>query len=106
MGNWHVRAGSEDEFVARWQGFITESAKAAQGFGSARLLRDSDDPRHFLSFLDWADAASPDAWKAWRSRRQALGASAARRSGADFLGWAVPSSVRRTLRPASEHAER
>ena len=63
-GNWHVQAGSEDEFVARWQAFITESAKAAQGFGSARLLRDADDPRHFLSFSDWADAASRDAWKA------------------------------------------
>jgi heme-degrading monooxygenase HmoA len=58
-----VQAGSEDEFVARWQAFITESAKAAQGFGSARLLRDADDPRHFLSFSDWADAPSRDAWK-------------------------------------------
>ena len=63
-GNWHVQAGSEDEFIARWQAFITESAKTSQGFGSARLLRDADDPRHFLSFSDWADAASRDAWKA------------------------------------------
>ena len=33
-------------------------------FGSARLLRDADDPRHFLSFSDWADATSREAWKA------------------------------------------
>ena len=59
-----MQAGSEDEFVARWQAFITESAKAAPGFGSARLLRDADDPRHFLSFSDSAHAASRDAWKA------------------------------------------
>ena len=63
-GNWYVQAGSEDEFIARWQAFITESAKPAPGFGSARLLRDADDPRHFLSFSDRADAASRDAWKA------------------------------------------
>jgi heme-degrading monooxygenase HmoA len=63
-GNRHVNACSEDEFIARWQAFITERAKTAPGFGSARLLRDADDPRHFLSFSDWADAASRDAWKA------------------------------------------
>ena len=59
-----MQAGSEDEFITRWQAFITESAKAAPGFGAARLLRDADDPRHFLSFSDWADTASLDAWKA------------------------------------------
>lgn len=62
-GNWHVKAGSENEFIARWQTFITESAKTAEGFGSARLLRDGDDPRRFLSFSDWADAATREAWK-------------------------------------------
>jgi len=62
-GNWTVRAGSEDEFVARWRAFLTDSTKTAGGFGSARLLRDGDDPRHFLSFSEWVDAASRDAWK-------------------------------------------
>ena len=83
-GNWHVRAGSEDEFIARWQAFITESAKTAGGFGSARLLRDGDDPRHFLSFSDWADAASRDAWKS--SPGFAKGLAACRELCDDFVG--------------------
>lgn len=83
-GNWHVRAGSEDEFIARWQAFITESAETAGGFGSARLLRDGDDPRHFLSFSDWADAASRDAWKS--SPGFAKGLAACRELCDDFVG--------------------
>ena len=82
-GNWHVQAGSEDEFIARWQAFITESAQTTPGFGSARLLRDADDPRHFLSFSDWADATSREAWKASPefervSRRAASSATSSR----------------------------
>ena len=83
-GNWHVQPGSEDEFIARWQAFITESAKTAGGFGSARLLRDGDDPRHFLSFSDWADAASRDAWKS--SPGFAKGLAACRELCDDFVG--------------------
>ena len=83
-GNWHVRTGSEDEVIARWQAFITESAKTAPGFGSARLLRDGDDPRHFLSFSDWADAASRDAWKS--SPGFAKGLAACRELCDDFVG--------------------
>ena len=83
-GNWHVRAGSEDEFIARWQAFITGSAETTGGFGSARLLRDGDDPRHFLSFSDWADAASRDAWKS--SPGFAKGLAACRELCDDFVG--------------------
>ena len=31
-GSWHVQAGTEDEFITRWQAFITESAKAGPRF--------------------------------------------------------------------------
>jgi heme-degrading monooxygenase HmoA len=33
-------------------------------FRLGTALRDADDSRHFLSFSDWADAASRGAWKA------------------------------------------
>ena len=62
-GNWTVKTGSEEEFVARWIAFLSESTKTAEGFGTARLLRDSDDPRRFLSFSEWADAGARDARK-------------------------------------------
>jgi heme-degrading monooxygenase HmoA len=84
-GNWHVNAGSENEFIARWQTFITESAKTAEGFGSARLLRDGDDRRRFLSFSDWADAASREAWKSSPAFKKGL--AACRELCDEFVGW-------------------
>jgi hypothetical protein len=50
-GNWRVKAGSEEEFIARRLRHRAPSA------GSRR-------PSHFLSFSDWADAGSRDRWKA------------------------------------------
>ena len=63
-GNWRVKEGSREEFVARWGAWLTESAKTVEGFGSARLLQDADDPDHFVSFSDWADGGARDNWKA------------------------------------------
>ena len=83
-GNWNVRAGSEDEFIARWRAFLTESTENSEGFGSARLLRDGDDSRHFLSFSDWADAASRDAWKS--SPEFARGIASCRELCDEFVG--------------------
>jgi heme-degrading monooxygenase HmoA len=83
-GNWHVKEGSEDEFIQRWRAFLTESTRTAEGFGSARLLRDSDDPRRFLSFSDWADARSREAWKATSEFEKGL--AACRELCVDFVG--------------------
>jgi heme-degrading monooxygenase HmoA len=83
-GNWTVKAGSEDEFVARWRAFLSDSTKTAEGFGTARLLRDSDDRRHFLSFSEWADAGARDAWKS--SPEFAKGLAACRELCDDFVG--------------------
>jgi heme-degrading monooxygenase HmoA len=60
---WTVKAGSEDEFVAAWKDWVAWSA--AHGLrSSARLLRDVDDPRRFLSFGPWEDL---DTIRRWRS---------------------------------------
>jgi heme-degrading monooxygenase HmoA len=83
-GNWRVKAGSEEEFMARWQTWLTESAKTVDGFGTARLLRDAGDAQHFLSFSDWADAGSRDRWKA--SPEFAKGMSSCRELCDDFQG--------------------
>ena len=83
-GNWRVKAGSEDEFIARWHAWLSESTKAVGGFGSARLLRDAEDPRHFVSFSEWTDAAARDAWKA--SPAFATGLAGCRELCDDFKG--------------------
>jgi heme-degrading monooxygenase HmoA len=62
-GNWRVKEGSEEEFIARWHAWLTESSKTVDGFGSAHLLQDADDPRHFLSFSNWNDGGARDGWK-------------------------------------------
>ena len=83
-GKWTVKAGSDDEFVARWRAFLSQSTKTAQGFGTARLLRDSDDPRHFLSFSEWADAGAREAWKS--TPEFAKGLAACTEICDDFVG--------------------
>jgi len=50
--------------VARWQAWLSWSAENIPGFVKATLLRDNEDPRHFVSFSPWQDAAARDTWKA------------------------------------------
>jgi heme-degrading monooxygenase HmoA len=83
-GSWVVKAGSEREFIARWEDWIGKSTREVRGFGSARLLQDVGDPRHFVSVSDWDDAASRDAWKS--SPAFAEGLSACRELCEDFRG--------------------
>jgi heme-degrading monooxygenase HmoA len=72
-GNWHVRAGEEDAFVAAWTSFTEWSLANAQGAESFVLIRDSNDPRHFLSFGAWADHDSVNAWRSSEEFRERLG---------------------------------
>jgi heme-degrading monooxygenase HmoA len=62
-GDWRVKAGSEEEFVARWLAFTGWSLENAPGAGSFVLIRDMDEPRHFVSFGRWADLESVRAWR-------------------------------------------
>jgi heme-degrading monooxygenase HmoA len=62
-GNWHVKAGNEDDFVARWTEFLRWTREAHPGLADANLIRDRKDGLHFVSFVDWQDPAARDAWK-------------------------------------------
>jgi heme-degrading monooxygenase HmoA len=73
-GNWLVKEGNEEEFVARWNEFLEWTRDNAQGFGGANLIRDMSNPRHFLSFAEWADTESQQAWRSLDEFRQKLGA--------------------------------
>jgi heme-degrading monooxygenase HmoA len=72
-GDWKVRTGSEDEFVARWRAFTGWSLENAPGARSFVLIRDMDEPRHFLSFGSWTDLESVRAWRATSEFAQLLG---------------------------------
>jgi heme-degrading monooxygenase HmoA len=62
-GDWVVQAGDEDAFVAAWAAFAEWSLKNAPGAESVVLIRDSNDPRHFISFGAWTDRESVTAWR-------------------------------------------
>jgi heme-degrading monooxygenase HmoA len=59
---WIVKPGQEDEFVRRWTEFAEWSS--AQGLSApAMLLRDMDDPTHFVSFGPWEDVQMIWRWR-------------------------------------------
>jgi len=59
-GDWHVRDGSEDEFVKRWTSFVDWARENARGH--FLLIRENDAPRHFVSVGTFD---SPDDVKTW-----------------------------------------
>jgi heme-degrading monooxygenase HmoA len=59
---WIVKAGHEEEFVARWADFAAWSA--AEGLRArAQLLRDVDEPTRFISFGPWETLESIRRWR-------------------------------------------
>jgi heme-degrading monooxygenase HmoA len=71
-GTWRVRPGDEDEFVAAWEAFVTWAAQMP-GSGTFHLVRDIDDPSHFMSFGDWDSFSAQDAWKLEAEFRERIG---------------------------------
>jgi heme-degrading monooxygenase HmoA len=61
-GSWRVTSGKADEFVDRWMEFLRWTKEANDGFLSAQLLRDLNDPDHFVSFASWRDVDSLNGW--------------------------------------------
>ena len=61
-GTWTVRAGEEDAFVEEWTGFVTW-ASSMPGSGTFRLVRDRDQPSHYMSFAPWESFEAQNAWK-------------------------------------------
>lgn len=83
-GSWTVKAGQEEEFISRWRDWLQRSASDVEGFGSARLVRDLSNPRHFLSYSDWDTPEARDTWK--QSPEFAEGFSSCRELCDDFYG--------------------
>ena len=71
-GNWHVRSGSEEEFIKRWTGFV-EAAKD-KAHGRFFLVRQNDDSSHFVSMGIWNSREDQDAWMSMPDFREAFAA--------------------------------
>jgi heme-degrading monooxygenase HmoA len=62
-GEWLVRAGSEEDFIERWNTFIEWSLNNAPGAESFVLVRSTEEPRKFLSLGAWEDQEAQEAWR-------------------------------------------
>ncbi|MGY2744997.1 antibiotic biosynthesis monooxygenase family protein [Pseudarthrobacter sp. O4] len=62
-GVWHVKQGNDEEFVGRWTEFLQWSRANYPSMVVANLLRDGGVPGRYMSFSEWTDEASRDAWK-------------------------------------------
>jgi heme-degrading monooxygenase HmoA len=62
-GNWTVKEGMEEEFIERWKDWLGWSSENIAGFVSATLIRDAQNPRHFVSFSPWESDKARDEWK-------------------------------------------
>jgi heme-degrading monooxygenase HmoA len=62
-GNWHVKSGKESEFIERWTEFLQMARDAQLGLVSATLIRDDQDPKHFVSLAEWEGSGRAD-WQA------------------------------------------
>lgn len=96
-GNWTVTAGREQEFIDRWLEFTGWTKANVAGALEFVLIRDVDDPRHFVSFGTWID---PDLRAAWKDGQGFAERFARCRelceafSGSDYTLVASPSLVR------------
>ena len=62
-GEWLVQAGSEEDFIERWNSFIEWTLNSAPGAVSFVLVRSAEDPRKFLSLGAWENQGDQDAWR-------------------------------------------
>ncbi len=71
-GDWHAKPGREQEFVDAWLELAGwSSTEFAPGWG--KLLRDKEDPTHFVSVGEWPDEQVIEEWRASEGFKQRLG---------------------------------
>ncbi|MEV7136485.1 antibiotic biosynthesis monooxygenase family protein [Arthrobacter sp. NPDC093128] len=62
-GVWHVRQGNDEQFVQKWTEFLQWSRENYPSMVVARLLHDKGVPGRYMSYSEWTDESSRDAWK-------------------------------------------
>ena len=71
-GSWVVKHGEEEAFVDAWTDFAIW-ASAMPGSGTFRLVRDLDNPGHYMSFAPWESSEAQQAWKDLAEFRERIG---------------------------------
>jgi heme-degrading monooxygenase HmoA len=72
-GDWLVKEGREEEFVAAWGDLADWTAASVPGAGWARLLQDRDEPQRFLSLGPWESLEAIAAWRSSEGFAQRIG---------------------------------
>jgi heme-degrading monooxygenase HmoA len=62
-GNWRVKEGKQQEFIARWTEFVTWTKENVTGSKEVFLIQQVTDQQHFLSFGSWEGQESIDSWR-------------------------------------------
>jgi quinol monooxygenase YgiN len=86
-GTWQVKQGCDQEFIDRWTEFLQWSRANYPSIVVANLIRDRRVPGHYVSFAEWTEEASRDAWKQnpeFTTHFDACFALCEHMSGADF----------------------
>ena len=62
-GTWIVKSGKEEDFIRAWKELAEWTKANVPGAGTARLLRDREQPNRFASFGPWGSLAAIAAWR-------------------------------------------
>jgi heme-degrading monooxygenase HmoA len=71
-GTWIAKQGKEMDFIGAWRDFA-EWTHREVGIQHARLLRDSGDPRRFLSFGPWDSLENIERWRSLPEFQERIG---------------------------------
>jgi len=62
-GDWRITPGNEQAFVSCWREFIEWTKAEAPGFVHARLIHETANPQHFISFAEWESVEDMHRWR-------------------------------------------
>jgi heme-degrading monooxygenase HmoA len=63
MGTWAARAGHAEEFIQLWHERVESAQAEMNNRGWAMLLRDKENPNHFVSVAQYEDEAAFIRWR-------------------------------------------
>ena len=63
LGQWSVKVGMQEVFIAEWKAFAEWTTSNQAGAGVAYLLQNRERPQKFVSFGPWDNLAVIHAWR-------------------------------------------